>query len=367
MADVIIAGAGLAGSVSARVLAEKGAHVLVLEERSHIGGNCYDVLSPEGIRVHQYGPHLFHTSNEDVWDFLSRFTQWTPYEHKVKAHINGVNAPLPFNFNSLRVLFSPQEAQKFIDALLGHYAPNTKVAILELKQHPDPLLQKLADFVYEKVFVGYTAKQWGIRPEELDGAVTARVPVFVGEDDRYFNDTFQAVPKEGYAKLFENLLNHPNITIKLATPFALDPASSMRVIYTGMLDRLFDYCYGELPYRSIHLEFETIDKIWFQDAATVNYPNDYDFTRITEFKHIHPAKSQKTVILKEFPCLHVKNETEPYYPFFTQNAQALYACYANHAKQYPGLILLGRLAEYKYYDMDDVVEKALQTAKKVEK
>jgi UDP-galactopyranose mutase len=358
MYDALIVGAGFAGSVSAQILAQKGFKVLVLEERDHIGGNCYDELV-NGVLVHRYGPHLFHTSDEEVWEFLSQFTKWTSYEHHVKAHIDGLNVPIPFNFNSICKLFEPNKADELIKRLLKYYKLDTKVPILELKKHPDLLLQKLADFVYEKVFLGYTAKQWGLKPEELDSAVTARVPLFIGWDDRYFNDTFQAVPKDGYTKLFENLLNHPNITLKLSCVFELDAKFDGVIVYTGMIDRLFNYCHKELSYRSINLEFETVDKKWFQDAPTINFPNNYDFTRITEFKHIHPSNSPKTVILKEYPTLHVKGKTEPFYPFFTKEAKEHYLKYVKLAKEHPNLVLLGRLAEYRYYDMDDVVKRVI--------
>jgi UDP-galactopyranose mutase len=362
MHDVIVVGSGFAGAVSANLLATKhNKKVLVLEEREHIGGNCYDYVDDQGIRIHKYGPHLFHTSNQEVWDYLSKFTQWQKYEHKVLAHIENQNVPIPFNFNTIRLLFTSKEAQELIDTLLTYYSLNTKVPILELKKHSNKKLQKLADFVYNKVFVGYTSKQWGLKPEELDSAVTARVPIFIGEDNRYFNDTYQAVPKEGYTKLFENLLTHPNITIQLSTPFVLDPNDKKQIIYTGMIDALFDYRYGELPYRSTIMQLETVSKEFFQEAATINYPNDHDFTRITEFRHIHPSKSKGTTILKEYPQTYEKEKNTPYYPIFTDENQKKYQRYLAHAQEFPNLILLGRLAEYKYYDMDDIVERVLQT------
>jgi UDP-galactopyranose mutase len=259
------------------------------------------------------------------------------------------------------MLFAPQLAQELEEKLLANYNRGAKIPILELKKNADKKLQFLADFIYEKVFLHYTAKQWGLKPEELDSAVTARVPIYIGEDDRYFNDTYQAVPKEGYTKLFENLLDHPNITLKLSTPYIFDPHEKRTLIYTGMIDALFDYKFGSLPYRSIDMQFETIEKKFYQETATINYPNDYNYTRITEFKYIHPSKSKNTTILKEFPQAYEKEKNIPYYPIFTNENQVKHESYAVHAKKFSNLILLGRLAEYRYYDMDDVVAKVLET------
>ncbi|MGE4511065.1 MAG: UDP-galactopyranose mutase [Sulfurimonadaceae bacterium] len=360
MHDVIVVGAGFAGAVSANLLATKHKkRVLLIEQRDHIGGNCYDYRDQNNILLHKYGPHLFHTSNQKVWDYLSQFSEWTPYEHKVLAHIDGKNVSIPFNFTTIRSLFAPTKAEELIELLLKNYTLNSKVPILELKKNPNTQLQELAEFIYAKVFVGYTAKQWGLAPEELDSAVTARVPVFIGEDDRYFNDTYQALPKEGYTKLFENLLDHPNIEVKLSTPFVFDQTDKRDIIYTGKIDALFDYCYGELPYRSLDMRFETYNTPYFQKVTTVNYPNDYNFTRITEFKHMYDYTSTSTTILKEFPQAHIRDKNTPYYPIFTSQNQLNYEQYVAHAKTFKNLMLLGRLAEYKYYDMDDVVQRVL--------
>ena len=373
MFDYIIVGAGFAGSVMAeRIATQLNKKVLIIEKRKHIAGNCYDRKDQNNILIHQYGPHLFHTNNKKVVDYLSQFTEWDIYNHKVLAVIDGKEVPIPFNINTLYDVFPDSLAKRLEEKLLQEYAYNTKIPILELKQSTDKDLQFLADFVYEKIFVHYTAKQWGMKPEEMDGAVTARVPVFVGRDDRYFNDTYQILPTEGYTRLFEKMLDHENIKLLFNTDFKevmkidgneiylFGQKFEGTLIYTGQIDELFDYEFGELPYRSVEMKFETIDKEYYQNVATVNYPNDYDFTRITEFKHIHPTKSDKTTILKEYPQEYIPNKNTPYYPVFTNENQIKYSQYLEHAKPFENLVLVGRLAEYKYYDMDDIVERALE-------
>ncbi len=380
MFDYIIVGAGFAGSVMAERIARKcDKKVLIIERRNHIGGNCYDCKDENGILIHKYGPHLFHTSDKEVFSYLSDFTQWDEYHHKVLAFIDGKKVPIPFNFNTLYELFPHSLAERLEQKLLGRYGYNTKVPILELKQEDDEDLKFLAEFIYEKIFKNYTAKQWGMKPEEIDAAVTARVPVYIGRDDRYFTDRYQALPKSGYTKLFENMLQHPNIKLMLNTDFKevlhfdkegkkihlFNQEFRGKLIFTGMIDELFDFEYGELPYRSLDLKFETKDVEQFQEAATVNYPNDYDFTRITEFKHIHPVKSKRTTILKEYPQPYRVGQNTPYYPIFTEENQKKYQKYFIYAKQFENLVLLGRLAEYRYYDMDDIVKRALEVFEEV--
>jgi UDP-galactopyranose mutase len=371
--DYIIIGSGLAGSVSANILATKyNKKVLLIEKKNHIGGNCYDFKDENNILIHKYGPHLFHTNNKEVIDYLSEFTSWDIYNHEVLAYIDGAKVPIPFNINTLYEVFPESKAKVLEDKLLQTYEYNSKIPILELKKSIDKDLQFLADFIYEKIFLNYTAKQWGMKPEDMDGAVTARVPVFIGRDNRYFNDSYQSLPKNGYTNMIQNMLNHKNIKLMLNTDFKeicelkekdfylFGSKFEGKVIYTGQIDELFDYKFGDLPYRSVDMKFETIDKEYYQEKATVNYPNDYDFTRITEFKHIHPVNSNKTTILKEYPQEYVKNENIPYYPIFTQENQNKYNQYLEYSKEYDNLILLGRLAEYKYYDMDDMVERVLE-------
>ena len=378
MFDTIIIGAGFSGAVLAERLANAGKSVLVVERRRAIGGNCHDERDAAGILVHTYGPHLFHTDDEEVWQYLSRFTRWDPYQHHVEAVIDGKAVPLPFSFDTLHDVFPESMANRIEEKLLARFDYDTKVPILELKKTPDPDLHCLADFVYEKIFIHYTMKQWGKKPEEIDGAVTARVPVYIGRDRRYFQDRFQGVPTEGYTKLFETMLAHENIHLMLNTaaediltlhddgtidafgaPFAGD------VIYTGMLDELFSYAHGELPYRSVRMDFQTVPVAAgenYQSAPTVNYPCNYDFTRITEFRQIHPCPQAKavTTILREYPQPYERGKNTAYYPVFTDEAKKAHEAYLEDAKKYKTLHLVGRLAEYRYYDMDDAVKRALE-------
>ncbi|RXJ66836.1 UDP-galactopyranose mutase [Halarcobacter ebronensis] len=376
MVDYIIVGAGLAASVMAERIATKlDKKVLIIEKRNHIGGNCYDFKDDNNILIHKYGPHLFHTNDKEVVDYLSSFTSWDIYNHEVLAYIDGKKVPIPFNFNTLYELFPSLKAKILEEKLLKNYEFNSKMPILELKKSTDEDLSFLADFIYEKIFVNYTAKQWGMKPEEMDSAVTARVPVFIGRDNRYFNDKYQMLPSHGYTKMIEKMLEHKNIKLMLSTDFKevcrvedktfylFDKKFEGRVIYTGQIDELFDYKFAQLPYRSVDMKFESVDKEFYQEKATVNYPNDYEFTRITEFKHIHPTKASKTTILKEYPQEYKIGENTPYYPIFTEKNQQNYNKYLEYAKEFKNLVLVGRLAEYKYYDMDDIVKRALEVFK----
>ena len=377
MFDYIVVGAGYAGAVIAEQIATKlNKKVLIIEKRNHIAGNCFDYKDENNILLHKYGPHLFHTNNKKVFDYLSQFTSWTIYNHKVLAVIDGKEVPIPFNINTLYDVFPETLAKKLEDKLVNEFAYNSKIPILELKKSTDKDMQFLADFIYEKIFIHYTAKQWGMKPEDMDGAVTARVPIFVGRDNRYFNDKYQAVPTKGYTKLFENMLNYKNIKLMLNTNFNevceikedrfyfMGNEFQGKIIYTGAIDELFDYQFGDLPYRSVDMKFETVEKEYYQKVATVNYPNKFNFTRITEFKHIHQSKTNKTTILKEYPKEYIKGKNIPYYPMFTDVNQAKYKKYSDYAKKFDNLILLGRLAEYKYYDMDDMVTRALDIFEK---
>jgi len=375
MFNYIVVGSGFSGAVIAERIANVlNRKVLVLEKRNHIGGNCYDYKDENNIIVHKYGPHLFHTDYKEVFDYLSNFTDWHIYHHKVLAFVDGKKVPLPFNLNSIYEVF-PQELAKRLEVrLIEKYGYGTKIPILELLKEEDQDLKFLANYVYEKIYKNYTMKQWGLKPEEISPQVTARVPVYVSRDNRYFTDKYQVIPKDGYTKIFERMLNHPNIKIMLNTDFKevisidfenkkiyfLGQEFKGKLIFTGMIDELFNFKYGFLPYRSLDLRFETIEQEYYQEAPVVNYPNDYDFTRITEFKHIHPVKSNKTTILKEYPKAYRPNVDIPYYPVFTKENQELYNKYKEEADKFENLVLVGRLAEYRYYDMDDVVKRALE-------
>lgn len=311
--DVIIVGAGFAGSVLARKFADDNKKVLIIDKRSQIGGNMYEEVLENGVRVHKYGPHIFHTNNEKVFNFLSAFTDWYFYEHKVLGKIDGTLVPIPFNFKSLELLFDKEQSDSIKSKLLNNYSNENKVSILDLINSSDEEIKNFGEYVYEKVFVHYTAKQWSIPIEKVDKSVINRVPVVLGYDDRYFQDKYQYMPKHGFTKLFENMLNHENITIKLNTNIkeimTLDTESKKiciedeeyknKIIFTGALDDLLDYQFGALPYRSLEMVFENYDNNYYQPTAVVNYPNEFDFTRITEFKYLsNQLLDNKTTILK---------------------------------------------------------------------
>mgnify|MGYP002860973724 CR=1 FL=1 len=371
MFDIVIVGTGISGAILAERFAQDK-KVLLIERRQNIGGNCYDEIDGNGILIHKYGPHLFHTDDAEIWQYLSKFTEWQTYQHKVLAMIDGQAVPIPFNFNTLYKVFPKNLAERLEIALLKNFEYGKKIPILELKNSFDADLQFLADFVYEKIFLHYTEKQWNLTPDKIDGAVTARVPVSISRDDRYFSDKFQAVPKRGYTAMIQKIISQKNIKLMLNTDFReiatlrdgkiylFDSEFNGKIIYTGMLDELFNYKFGALEYRSVDMKFETVDAENFQAAATVNYPNNYEFTRITEFKHIHPAKSARTTILKEYPQNYYIGKNEPYYPIFTDAAKFAHEKYLNELKNFPQIKAVGRLAEYRYFDMDDAVKRALE-------
>ncbi len=391
--DILIAGAGYAGAVSARCLAERGKRVLVLERRPHIAGNAYDRLDEYGVLIHQYGPHIFHTNDKTVFDFLSRFTEWLPYQHRVVANIpdgsgdphRRLQYPVPFNLTSLETAFGPEEGRKLGDKLTAAYGAEKKVTILELRQNPDPEISALADYVYEHVFVRYTMKQWGQTPEEIDPATTARVPVRLSRDNRYFLDAYQGMPKDGYTKMFERMLDHPNIEVRLNTDAReLLGKTEGPFIYTGQADELFDCKYGPLPYRTLDFKFETWRERekgigfpdpehplrmppFFQTHGTVNYTVDRDYTRITEFKHLTGQDLPGvTTIVKEYSRPYTGDAREtPYYAIINPENNALYTKYQAEAAKFPNLYLLGRLAEYKYYNMDAIAGRALALAEEI--
>ena len=380
--DALVVGAGYAGAITARRLAEDGGKkVLVLERREHVAGNAYDGLDEAGILIHQYGPHIFHTNDKRVYDYLSRFTQWRDYQHTVVADIpdgtgGRMQFPVPFNLDSMETAFGPGEGRRLGEKLLAAYGPEKKVTILELRQNPDPEIAAIADYVYEHVFVHYTMKQWGQTPEEIDPNTTARVPVFLSRDPRYFQDKYQGMPLDGYTPMFEKILDHPNITLELNT----DALKRLKLedgrilldgepfggtgIYTGQADELFGFRFGPLPYRTLDFGFQTLPQDVYQTHGTVNYTVDQPYTRITEFKHLTGQKKPDvTTIMKEHSkaCTGADGEI-PYYAVINPENNALYAKYKAEADKFPGLRLLGRLAEYKYYNMDAIAARALTLA-----
>lgn len=370
----LIIGSGFSGSVIAeRIASQLNEKVLVIEQRNHIGGNCYDSYDENGVLIHNYGPHIFHTDYEDVWNYLSGFTEWNSYQHKVLANVKGENIPLPFNLKSIQLSFTGKEASEIIKSLLNSYKYGQKIPVLELLKSEDRFLKMLGDYVYENVFLNYTVKQWGLKPDEIDPSVTARVPVYLSEDDRYFQDKYQGLPKLGYHKLFEKMLQHPNIEIRLNTKMSqhvkIDHDNKKilvdgevfqgKLIFTGLIDELFEYKFGELPYRTLIFENEHYQIESFQDCAVINYPNDFDYTRITEYKKMTLQRVKGTTITREYPKPYQKIDNTPYYPIFTEQTKKLYQHYLDYAKNFKNLVLIGRLAEYKYYDMDDAVKRAL--------
>lgn len=379
MYDSVIIGSGAAGSVVARKLAEAGEQVLVLEKRPHIGGNCYDRPDDYGIVIHEYGPHIFHTSDEEVFQFLSQFTDWRLFDHEVAANIHGRLLPVPFNLNTLSMVYGEAEAKELKKSLIDAYGAGSRVPIMRLRENPNPKVRAIADYVYENIFLHYTMKQWGQKPEEIDPEVTGRVPILISYDNRYFQDKYQGMPKEGYTAMFQKMLAHPGITVRLSVDckdeltFLPDrvvfagEAFTGKIIYTGALDELFDCEYGRLPYRSLDFHFEHLAREDYQGRSVVNYTVDQAYTRITEFKHLTGQTDvDGTTIVKEYPFAYTGAEGEiPYYAILNPENRALYQKYAAKLQGLPNVYLLGRLAEYKYYNIDTIVKKALQLAEAI--
>jgi UDP-galactopyranose mutase len=361
--DWLIIGAGYSSCVLAeRIATQLSQRVLVVERRDHIGGNAYDFYNEHSILVHKYGPHIFHTKSKKAWDYLSGFTEWRHYYHHVLGVVEGKKVPIPFNLNSLYALFPPQYAQKLENLLLEHFGFGVKVPILKLRESASGDLEFLANYIYENVFLHYTIKQWELKPEQLDRGVTGRVPVYISRDNRYFQDRYQAMPKHGYTEMFRRMLNHPNIKVLLNTDYReiIDDIKFNRIICTAPIDTFFDYMYGELPYRSLRFQFDTLDQEYYQEVGTVNYPNDYDITRITEQKYLSGQTLPKTTLVMEYPQAYVPGKNDPYYPITREENRERLALYLKEVERLNGtVIFVGRLAEYKYYDMDQAVVRAL--------
>ena len=358
--DYLVVGAGFAGSVLAERLASQlGARVLVVDKRPHIAGNAYDHHDDAGLLVHRYGPHIFHTNSADVFDYLSQFTAWRQYQHRVLASVDGQLVPIPINLDTINRLYGLSLNALEVDAFLASRAEPVE----QIRTSEDVVVSKVGRELYEKFFRGYTRKQWGVDPSELDASVTARVPTRTNRDDRYFTDTYQAMPLHGYTRLFERLPDHPNIKIMLNTDYReiVDLIPYREMIYTGPVDEYFDRCYGTLPYRSLEFRFETHQERLVQPAPVINHPNDEAYTRVTEFKYLTGQEHRATTLVYEYP----RAEGDPYYPVPRPENGELYRRYKALADGTPGVHFVGRLATYKYYNMDQVVAQALAVFKRI--
>lgn len=360
MFDYLIVGAGFAGSVLAERLATgSDKRVLICDRRAHIGGNAYDHYNEAGILVHKYGPHIFHTNSREVFEYLSRFTEWRPYQHRVRASVDGQIVPIPINLDTINTLYGLSLTSFEVEEFFKKVAE----PVAQVRTSEDVVVGTVGRELYEKFFRNYTRKQWGLDPSELDASVTSRVPTRTNRDDRYFTDTYQAMPLHGYTRMFENMLDHPNIKIMLNCDYReIEKDIPFRhMIYTGPVDSYFDYRYGKLPYRSLEFKHETHDTPVYQSAPVVNYPNEQLYTRITEFKQLTGQEHSKTSIVYEFP----KSQGDPYYPVPRKENAALYAKYKALADATPKVHFVGRLATYKYYNMDQIVAQALTTYGKI--
>jgi UDP-galactopyranose mutase len=360
MFDYLIVGAGFAGTVLAeRLASQAGKKVLILDKRNHIAGNAYDYYNEDGILIHKYGPHIFHTNSKEVFEYLGAFTEWRPYEHRVLASVDGQLVPIPINLTTINQLYGLGLNSSQVEEFFASKAEK----VTQVRTSEDVVVSKVGRELYEKFFRGYTRKQWDLDPSELDASVTARVPTRTNKDDRYFTDTYQAMPLHGYTVMFQNMLSHPNIKVMLNTDYkeVIDIIPHKQLIYTGPIDAYFDYCYGKLPYRSLEFKFETIDKEFFQPTGTVNYPNEQLYTRITDFKYLTGQNHSKTAIVYEFP----RAEGDPYYPVPRPENTEIYKKYQQLAATMTNTYFVGRLATYKYYNMDQVVAQSLTTFKKI--
>lgn len=355
--DILVVGSGFAGSVVAERLASAGKSVLIIDKREHFGGNCYDEYDEHGVLVHRYAGHIFHTGLKHVVSYLSRFTEWRPYEHRVRASVDGKLVPFPINLDTINMLYDlnldEEEARAFLDK-----AREPREPILTSE---DVVVDAIGWDLYMKFYKNYNRKHWGLDPSELSASVAARIPVRTNRDDRYFEDEFQAMPLHGFARLFERMLDHENITVLLKTDFAdvRDEIQAERIVYTGPIDEYFGYCFGRLPYRSLRIEHEHLPNTRFHlPVGTVNYPNEYEFNRVAEFKHMTGQEHSGTTIVRDYPTA----EGDPYYPIPRPENEELYRKYKVLADQERNVVFVGRLAQYRYYNIDMVVDCALKAA-----
>lgn len=356
----LIVGAGFAGAVVARELVDAGRRVLVVDRRPHVAGNAFDERDPHDLLVHRYGPHIFHTNGQRIFDYLSRFTAWRPYEHRVLGVVDGRAFPFPINRDTLNSLYG----LTLDEAAAAEYFKRVREPRAPVRTSEDVVLNSVGRDLYEKFFLNYTRKQWGLDPSQLKAGVAARIPVRTNTDDRYFTDRFQAMPLHGYTRMFENMLDHPNIRVETGVDFADvdDRGSYDHIVYTGPVDAFYGHRFGPLPYRSLRFEHEHLPEVaQYQAVGTVNYPNDHEFTRITEFKHLTGQQHVGTSIVREYP----QAEGEPYYPIPRDENEALFKRYETLALAEPDVTFVGRLAQYRYYNMDQVVGAALAAAARI--
>jgi UDP-galactopyranose mutase len=361
MFDWLVVGAGFAGSVMAeRLASQRNEKVLLIDRRPHVGGNAHDRHDKAGVLIHQYGPHIFHTNSAAVFDYLSQFTRWRAYEHRVLAEVDGLQVPIPINLTTVNRLYGLSLTSAELEGWLASRAE----PVPEIRTAEDVVLSAVGRELYEKFFRGYTRKQWGVEPAMLDKAVTARVPTRTNTDDRYFTDKYQYMPRNGFTAMFERMVDHPNIEIMLEADFqeVRNSVRFRRTVFTGPVDEYFDYRYGRLPYRSLRFQHVTLDKRWHQSVAVVNYPQTHDYTRVTEYKYLTGQQHPKTSITYEFPC----DGGDPYYPVPRPENAALFKRYENLTLRTRDVWFVGRLATYRYYNMDQVVAQALSTFKRIE-
>lgn len=372
--DYVVVGCGLSGSVAARVLAEKGNKVVILEQRAHIGGNMYDYEDNRGILVQQYGPHTFHTVKKELYDFVCQYEEWEEYRLMVMAEMNGIQTPSPFNFKTIDQFYDENEAQKIKDALLAEYPNQKKTTIVAMLESSNYYVKKFANFLYDNDYKLYTAKQWRVEPEKIDKSILRRVPIVLSYDEGYFDDEYQVMPKHSFTTFFKNLLNHENISIilncnaleyiEIEGDSVVDKISKnkLKVIYTGPIDELFNYEYGKLPYRSLEFDWEHLEISDYQKAAVVQYPQDDVYTRVTEYTKLPYQTRNDTIIAKERSVDYIE-KNEPYYPVLTDYSIEIYQKYRSKAESIVDLKLAGRLADFKYYNMDQALEAILNVMK----
>ena len=356
--DILVVGAGFAGSTVAERMAAAGRQVLVMDRREHVGGNAFDEPDSRGILIHRYGPHIFHTNSKEVFDYLSRFTGWRPYEHRVLAQVEGQLLPIPINLDTVNRLYGLTLDENGLKA----YFEKVRDPRPEIRTSEDVIVNTVGWDLYRKFYQGYTRKQWGLDPSELFASVASRVPVRTNRDDRYFTDTYQAMPSDGYTAMFARMLDNPKISLALGEDFReiRESLEARHIVYTGPIDEYFDCCYGKLPYRSLSFEHEQRTGVGqLQPVGTVNYPNDHAYTRITEFKHLTGQEHPDTAIVREYP----KASGDPYYPIPRPENDLLYKKYLELSEKETGVSFVGRLAQYRYYNMDQVVGAALSAAR----